>query len=103
MFTLREIRTYLTHKAKKITDKETTILVRDTEASGSAYNTKTSTKPLYDNKKSVLALTSVLHSQKLSTLDRRRRLEGRKRSLIGTFPHNQRQTASTGTLSYWLN
>lgn len=32
MFTLQEIRTYLTHKAKKITDRETKILVRDTEA-----------------------------------------------------------------------
>lgn len=54
MFTLQEIRTYLTHKAKEITDKETKIALRywseTLKRVVSAYNTKLSTKPPYETK-----------------------------------------------------
>lgn len=60
MFTLQEIRTYLTHKAKNITDKKTKssfkILVRDTEARCIRVRYETSTKPPYDKQSSIIQL-----------------------------------------------
>lgn len=64
MFTLQEIRTYLTHKAKEITDKETKIALRywseTLKRVVSAYNTKLA--PSHRTNKAALRLPPLAYS-----------------------------------------